>query len=354
MKHALHKDEQLAARLRRLKTDIDLLRQRRETLKSGYRDTFEHAGVGIAYVALSGAFLDVNSRFCEMMGYDTDDLDRLRFQDLTHPDDLALNMAQLRKLIDGEISGYRLEKRYVRATGEVFWADLTVTVLRDKAGRPQRLISVISDITSRKAEEERRSFLLGELSHRTKNLIALVQAIVTQLAATARDVPELRTAILDRLSAISASQDALASEEGRSASVRTLVGGQLAVLFARGDPRITAEGPDLVLNPHATRAIAMALHELATNACKYGALSSLSGRVSIRWDVEADNFLMSWAERGGPVVKPPQRVGFGRRVIESMVALSTSGKVRLSFHPEGVEWSLTAPLDAVGRSEPEA
>jgi len=341
-------DQRLEARILALEQEIDRLRARKESLTAGYRDTFEYAGVGIAHVALNGKFLHVNTRFCDMMGYDADAFDTLTFQDLTHPDDLDLNMKEFHRLLAGEISGYRLEKRYLRSTGKYIWVDLTVSVLRDETGQPQRLISVLSDITQRKADEERRNFLLGELSHRTKNLIAVVQVIVHRLSANARDVRELRAGILARLSAISASQDALTAEDNRAAAVRDVVVGQLGVLFARDDPRIDADGPDLVLNCNATRAIAMALHELATNACKYGALSCLSGRVTIRWCVEGNLFSMSWTERGGPTVCDPVRKGFGRRVIESMVALSTNGTVQLSFVPQGVEWALKAPRAAVG------
>jgi len=130
--------------------------------------------------------------------------------------------------------------------------------------------------------------------------------------------------------------------------VRDLVDAQMAIVVALDDPRIVATGPDLSLDANATRVIGMALHELCTNACKYGALSLLSGQVHITWAVEgADRCTMAWVERGGPGVTPPSRVGFGRRVVELMVMNSTNGTVNLVFSPEGVEWHFSAPLSAI-------
>src|SRR5690606_21107553 len=137
--------------------------------------------------------------------------------------------------------------------------------------------------------------------HRTKNLIAVVQAIVNQAAAKAESVSEVKAAITHRLASMSASQDALVAKDGRQARVRDLVEAQLAIVLAPGDPRIVVTGPDLLLDPDATRVIGMALHELCTNACKYGALSIVTGEVAITWAVEpegAGRFTMAWVERG--------------------------------------------------------
>ena len=132
--------------------------------------------------------------------------------------------------------------------------------------------------------------------------------------------------------------------------VRALVERQLAVFRGANDPRIRLEGTHFVIGPDATRAIGMALHELATNACKYGALSSASGGVAIAWGANDQQFWMSWREHGGPPVAQPTRAGFGRRVIENMVAMSTDGKVALKLQPEGIEWRLREPLSTVARS----
>lgn len=340
----------LRARIAELEAALLDVTQRKASLKSDYNETFDQAGVGIAHVSLSGEFLDVNAFFCNMLGMSRDELAALSFQAITYAPDLDNNLDALAALRRGELPGYRMEKRYVRGNGEIIWVDLTVSAHRGPDGLPIKLISVISDISEKKLAEERQEFLLGELNHRTKNLISVVQAIVNQTAGTAASVPELKESLSHRLASMAASQDALLAKDGRQATVRDLVEAQLAIVLAPDDKRIKASGPELLLEPDATRVISMALHELITNACKYGALSRPTGEVHIAWAVEAGDdgdFSMSWVERQGPTVVPPTRVGFGRRVIERMVTGSTNGTVKLAFEPEGVEWRLSAPLSNI-------
>ncbi len=333
-----------------LERELARVNERKKRLQEGYRETFEHAGVGIALVTPTGQFLEANNRFCEMMELSPGAITLLRFQDITFRDDIEANQSKLRALLQGEITGYRMQKRYVRSNGELFWADLTVSMIRDEEGQPVKLISVVNDITRQKADEERLKLLMGELSHRTKNLIAVIRAIVNQTCATHDSSEDICATLLDRLAGISASQDALIIGQGELARMRELVERQLAVFLPPQDPRIELDGPEIELCAAAVRAVGMALHELATNACKYGALSTLKGRVAIRWSADLDetgSFRLSWSERGGPEVKPPKRRGFGRLVIEQMVATSTGGHVDLAFAPGGIEWTLKAPLSAV-------
>ena len=347
---ALKTDAELRLRIRELEDALADVSQRKESLKAGYKETFDLAGVGIAHVSITGQFLDVNARFCEMTGMTREELSRATFKDITYEPDLARNLAKFDALMRGEIPGYRLEKRYRRPNGELFWVDLTVSAHLGPDGKPLKLISIISDITEWKAAEERQEFLLGELSHRTKNLLTVVQAIVSQTAAKTNSVDELKTMIADRLSSMAASQNALIASDGRQATVGELVAAQLAIVLAPGDPRISVEGPEILLGANATRVIGMALHELTTNACKYGALSMATGKLQVAWSVEEDEpgrFSFSWIERDGPEVQQPTRVGFGRRVIERMVVNSTNGAVELKFDPEGVAWLFSAPLNGI-------
>lgn len=342
----------LRRRIAELEAALLDVTQRKESLKSGYSETFDQAGVGIAHVSLSGQFIDVNAAFCEMMGMSREELGALNFQAITYGPDLDQNLDALAALKRGDVPGYRMEKRYVRANGEIIWVDLTVSANRGQDGLPIKLISIISDISEKKLAEERQEFLLGELNHRTKNLISVVQAIINQTAGTAGSVPELKASLSHRLASMAASQDALLAKDGRQATVRDLVAAQLTIVLAPDDKRICVSGPDLLLEPDATRVISMALHELITNACKYGALSRPTGEVHIAWAVDPTNtgeFTMSWVERNGPTVAPPTRVGFGRRVIERMVTGSTNGTVKLVFEPAGVEWRLSAPLSNIAR-----
>jgi len=320
-----------------------------EKLQTGYKETFDFAGVGIAQVGLDGRFVDLNSSFCRMMGRSKEDLLGLTFQDLTYYEDLGLNLDLLRSLLAGEIPNYRMEKRYIRPNGEVFWADLTVSPHLDSQGKPITLISIVLDITAQKEAQERLRFLMGELSHRTKNLASVVQAIVNQTARNAGSVSDFRDSLNARLAGIAASEDLTASRETLATDLQGLIARQLAVFLSGDDNRVQLSGPTVSLSPDASRGLGMALHELITNALKHGALSTPDGSLRIAWHVDQHpgRLTLTWTERGGPPVQPPSRTGFGRRVIESMVATSTRGEVELRFAPEGVTWSLIAPLDAI-------
>jgi PAS domain S-box-containing protein len=279
-----------------------------------------------------------------MLGRSESELLTLTIGDITHPEDLFPNLDSLDKLLRNELSGYRLEKRYLRANGSYFWGDLTVAAQRDDTGSPIKLISVIVDVTAKKNNEERLEFIMGELAHRTKNMAAVIQSVINQSVSSATSVAEFQRHLTDRLSSIIASQSALSHNEGSSAMLHDLARQQLDVFGASSDPRIHLRGPALALNQDATRVIGMVLHELTTNALKYGALSTIDGNVTVAWEIDDAGMLsISWIEQDGPEVSPPQSVGVGRKVIERMVQLSTNGQVELRFDPQGVSWRLTAP-----------
>jgi len=344
----------LEARVLELEAEVRNLRSRlADSLRphdagdARFRETFERAAVGVAHVGLDGRFLTVNRRLCEILGYSEVELLNRTFQEITHPEDLAPDLALLSRLMNGELDRFEMEKRYLRPTGEIVWADLTVSLARDEAGQPRNFISVISDIGVRKQNEERLRFLMGELAHRSKNLLAVVQSAVRRIGAEARTVGEFQAAVDDRIVGIAASQDLILKHDHASVPVAELVVGQLSTFVRHPDPRLSVDGPDLELGVAATHSLGLALHELATNACKYGALSSGEGRLEVEWRTvgdEAGRFLMFWTERGGPPVTAPSRKGFGRRVIEEMIAQSLGGQVDLCFEPEGLTWRLEAPL----------
>jgi PAS domain S-box-containing protein len=212
----------LQRRIQELERELDELRLLKERLKVGYKETFDNAGVGMALVSLDGQFLDVNDCFCEMLGRTEEELVTLTFRDITYPDDIDPNIDRLEKLLRNEISGYRLEKRYVRSNGTIFWGDLTVAAHREEAGKPIKLISVVVDITQKKQDEERFEFVLGELAHRTKNMATVIQSIVNQTATTVSTVDEFRAHVTQRLASVVASQKSIARTEGRGAVLREL------------------------------------------------------------------------------------------------------------------------------------
>lgn len=341
-------DAGLAADLRKqikaLQSEAAGLRAKLSMSTADYHAIFEHAGVGVAHVGLAGEFIDLNARFCEFLGYSREQLLGETFLKVTHPDDADPNLNLFNRQKWGAGGGYRMEKRYVRSNGEIVWADLSVSVLRDGTGSPQRFISIITDISESKKNEERLKFFLGEMGHRSKNLLSVVIAAARQIGRGAGSVAEFQDALGTRLAGMAAAQDVLIRHDHVEVDLAELIESQISVFVTPGDPRIRVDGPALLLRPDAARVIGLALHELATNACKYGALASGNGRIAIDWHVTDGQLFMSWVEKDGPPVTPPKRTGFGRTVTERMVAASLHGAVELRFPVEGMEWRLKAPL----------
>jgi two-component sensor histidine kinase len=197
--------------------------------------------------------------------------------------------------------------------------------------------------TERQRAEEQRRFLAQELHHRVKNLLTLVQIVARQTFANL-NVPEAVQTFASRLRAIADANDLLLKEHSHAAPVRPIVENSIGP-FRGGPPgRFKIEGPDLLLSSAWTVALQMALHELCTNASKYGALSTNDGRVAITWSAADMVFSLIWEESGGPSVEPPSRVGFGSKVIQQALEQSLAGKVQLSFPPTGLVCRITAPL----------
>ncbi len=197
------------------------------------------------------------------------------------------------------------------------------------------------DITARKRAEEQLRLLMHEMNHRAKNLLNVVNAIAHQTAT--RNPDDFIERFSERLQALSANQELLIRNEWEGVEIGKLVRTQLAHFADLIGSRIAVQGRVLRLKPTGAQAIGLALHELATNAGKYGALSTEAGRVDIRWGTEGDTFMISWRERGGPPVSPPQRRGFGTVVMKEMAERSVDGKVELDHAPSGVTWTMTCP-----------
>jgi two-component sensor histidine kinase len=182
---------------------------------------------------------------------------------------------------------------------------------------------------------------MREINHRAKNMLSVVESIAHRTAA--QNPEDFIERFSERIQALSANQDLLVRNEWRGVDVEDLVRAQLAHFVDLIGSRIALQGAELRLNPASAQAIGLALHELATNAGKYGALSTDRGQVDISWGIEGDVFMMSWIECEGPLVSPPERRGFGTVVMEAMVARSLDGTVDLDFPSSGVTWRLTCP-----------
>ena len=246
------------------------------------------------------------------------------------------------------------EFRILPERGEERWIYLKGRLdLQD--GRPIRLLGAGIDITERKQYEQHLRFLLRELSHRSKNLLAVIQAMAGQTAKSAESVDVFRRRFGDRLMGLAASHDLLVNQNWLGVSVENLVRGQLSPFLDPHDPRLRIFGPNIDLNAEAAEALGLALHELGTNSIKYGALKDPAGTVEISWVVyglgaagttehhDARRFRMEWVEQTVDPITPPTHKGFGRMVIEHTVEATLGGAVTLEFPPQGMRWRIDAP-----------
>src|SRR6266446_4935158 len=435
------------------------------------RAAFDNAAVGIAHIGPDGRWLRVNRALCRILGYPVDELLTKSFRDVTHPDDLAADLAQVELIREEKIDSYEVETRDLRKDGAIIWARKTVGCVRKGDGSIDYFVSVIEDISARKqaekelceneerfrssllhsplpislfddrerilavsqswleqsgysreelhrledwtiraygersgevlerirqiiivstepearsaelmirtkdsrerlwsfvtspqatqsdgrrlfvcvaqdvtdqkAHEEQIHLLMSEISHRARNMLSLVQAIARQTAA--RGPEDFIERFTDRIQALAANQDLLVKNEWQGVDVEDLVRAQLAHFADLVGSRITVHGSPVRLNAAAAQAVGLALHELATNAGKYGSLSAEAGRVEVGWRLDGDIFAMSWTESKGPPVSQPKRRGFGSTVVDPMVRQTVNGDVHLDFIPSGVVWNLTCP-----------
>ncbi len=206
------------------------------------------------------------------------------------------------------------------------------------------------EIEQRRKVEEQQLLLINELNHRAKNTLATVQSIVAQAVRSDVAAPQMREAIESRLLALSSAHDLLTRHSWEGADLKEMVE-RAAAPFQGPDARLNLRGPSVQLIPQAALAISMAIHELATNAVKYGALSVREGRVDVEWETGPRQFHLQWREHGGPPVSPPTRRGFGSRLLERGLAADLQGKVGLEFRSEGVVCKITGPVDDQPRPE---
>lgn len=219
-------------------------------------------------------------------------------------------------------------------------------------GAPQdrRVAILFTDISQRKRNEEHMHLLMNEVNHRAKNMLALVDAVAKQTASSGNQ--DFVARFSERVRALAASQDLLVQTDWDGASLATLIESQLLHFKDLVGHRITLDGPEVEVSPKAAQSLGMALHELATNAAKYGALSNEKGRIGITWQisngVRGSHFSITWKETKGPRVVPPTHEGFGQRVAKAFTAAALSADVTLTYPSTGVVWTLSCPLTYIG------
>jgi two-component sensor histidine kinase/DNA-binding response OmpR family regulator len=250
--------------------------------------------------------------------------------------------------LEGGVIG-KVEYRVVGDDGKERWIESEWHTEIGPDRKPRRAFAANIDITERKLAEEHRKILMAEVNHRSKNLLTVVQAIVQQTAHGA-DPKTFARNLSDRIYGLSASQDLLIKGDWHGVDMPDLVLAQLDHFRDLIGTRILTEGPSVRITAAAAQAVGMALHELATNAAKHGALSSQEGRVRVFWSISSGDeplLAIHWTEEGGPKVSAPNRKGFGHLVIGPIVESALEGKVELDFRETGISWKLSAPFPAL-------
>jgi two-component sensor histidine kinase len=263
-----------------------------------------------------------------------------------HPDDRV----RLESIIGGIVAGkpsYKIAFRFTRPDGRQVWLEETSRAEFDAAGRVVRLKGLSIDITERKHAEEHQKLLMAELDHRVKNAIARVAVVVASTRQSSGSLDEFLLNLDGRIQSMAAAHTLLSRSRWQSVSIADLVRSQLAPYATKANS--TTRGTDVALTPAAAQAIAMVLHELVTNAAKYGALSQPDGRVSVEWDRgangDATSLIIVWREIGGPAGATEARSGYGTSLIRELIPHELGGRVDLRFEPEGVCCRIQVPLE---------
>lgn len=285
-----------------------------------------------------------NQRWYDFTGTTLEEMQGWGWRTVVHPDHVERVATSVQHSWD---TGEPWEETYPLrgADGEYRWFLSRANPLRDEDGEVLFWCGTNTDITDERETNERIRLLMNEVNHRARNMLATIQAIVHRTVGNAD--PALTDGLIRRITALSANQDLLTEGQWTGASVGAIVKSQILHVIDAFDTRIELDGPEgLILRPTAAEALGLAIHELATNAMKYGALCGDTGKVSLRWavaDRDGERCLeIEWRESGGPPVEPPTRTGFGTVIITRNPEMALNGKVSLEYPPEGVVWRVTA------------
>ena len=325
----------LESEQRRLTEELGTALQRYETALRSSNVSVYTQDRDLRYTSVSSA----------MFGLDKEQILGRTDADILPPEALTAITAIKREVLDAG-QAHDTELR-IQDAGYVHCYDFHIEPLRDVTGVIVGLTCAAVEITSAKEGEEHLRLLLREITHRSKNLLAVIQAMARQTARHAGNVENFLERFGARVQALARSHDLLVQESWHGASLSELVRSQLGHYLDRGTSQVSVKGPGTLLKPEAAQSLGLALHELATNAAKYGALSVPKGHVDINWrrlsPAEGDGIEILWTESGGPKVAKPQQRGFGSLVIEQNLARSIDSDVDLSFSPEGLRCRVLIP-----------
>jgi two-component sensor histidine kinase/DNA-binding response OmpR family regulator len=330
-------EERVAARTAELEAQTERLRQSEErrsiALSAGDMGSWE--------VDLATGHLEWDEG-----PYRIFDVDPIRFKPtverieaMMHPDDREKN--SLAAIVASPESRFQVEFRIVRPSGEVRWCYGAGIILRDAAAKPVRVNGVTVDITDRKRAEERQVLLAREVDHRAKNTLAVVLSVLRLTRApTTKD---FIATVEGRVHALAATHNLLSATRWEGADLGKIVEEEMAPYHATHRQRVITGGPAVVLLPATAQAVALALHELATNAAKYGALSTETGTLNVTWRAEGDALVLDWTETGGPPTAEPARLGFGLTIVRSSIEAQFRGGVSYEWRREGLRCTLSIP-----------
>lgn len=267
---------------------------------------------------------------------------------LVHPDDRE-KYAEAESGL-GPDGRYQQEFRVVRPNGETRWCFAAGAATHDKHGKVVRLNGVTLDLTERKRAEERQLLLAREVDHRAKNMLAVVLSVLR--LTRAKTMPEFVGIVEGRIHALAVTHNLLSTTRWQGAELRRIVDEELAPYRTDGGDRIIIDGPPAMLLPATAQAVALALHELATNAAKYGGLSTPSGRLKLVWSLGDKALELDWVESGGPPATAPTSLGFGLTIVRSSIEAQFRGGVSYDWRPEGLHCHLSIPRTQIVNENP--
>jgi PAS domain S-box-containing protein len=313
------------------------------------RPLFEHAPIAMLMVDRAGAVQQVNAAAEKLFGYSKDELAGRPVEMLLPHEVSELHVALRQKFMEEPLARPMGAGRSLWALGKdgrKFRVEVGLNPVT--IGSEPIVIASVLDISRRQEAEQRAAMIAQELAHRTKNLIAVINSMAQRIASTSADLPTFQHEFSSRLQSLGISLDLLIKSNWRGALIRSLVEEQLHFVGEATRSAIVVDGPPLIITPTAVEYLGLALHELATNASKHGALSVPNGKVDVSWAATRDQgeatFRFEWVERDGPVARPPIRQGFGSVILEQAVPAALSGSATFEMAPAGARWSLTTEL----------
>jgi PAS domain S-box-containing protein len=314
--------------------------------------TQNNAAVGIAEVDWHGRFVSVNDARCKLTGHTREELIGLHFGHATDAEILKKDLALFERQRVGELDTYTTDSKFRRKDGSRGWARVTSTAVLDAAGAFLYAVRVVEDITERRQADRRQKLLIDELNHRVKNTLATVQALAWQAGRQGAPPQIAHDRFQERLLALSRTHNLLNETHWEGASLRIILETELQP-YATAASRIQLNGPELHLPPRQAVVLGMAIHELTTNAAKYGALSVASGLVQVDWKVDGQGeravVTIDWCELGGPVLEAQPSPGFGSRLLRQTITQELAGELDLRYEREGVCCAIAITIGTAGQ-----